>query len=105
MAKLTNTTRKAIMLGTGHVVPAGGALEVGNEVIDHTDNAAFVCAQEMSGFLVVERDAEKPTKAEIMRMGRDDLKIQIEERGGKLPKQQTIANLRKAAMQVIHGGV
>ena len=105
MAKLTNTTRKAISLGTGHTVPAAGSLEVDNDVIDHTDNAAFIASQELSGTLVVERDVNKPTKAEIMRMGRDDLKVVVEEHGGKMPKQMTLVNLRKAAVQAVHGGV
>ena len=57
MAKLVNLTGHPLGLPTGHVVPAGGTLDLPAAVLGCADNVPFLAGQRLSGALRIEAEA------------------------------------------------
>lgn len=58
MARITNTTRRAIELPTRHIIPASGHLETTNALIRCPDNYRRIEALERAGDVQVDLDEE-----------------------------------------------
>lgn len=56
MAKLVNLTGHPLGLPTGHVVPAGGTLDLPAAVLGCPDNVPFLAGQRLSGALRIEAE-------------------------------------------------
>ncbi|WP_406646871.1 hypothetical protein QEZ52_00320 [Aliisedimentitalea scapharcae] len=105
--EVRNTTKGDLGLGQGYVVPAGGTLEIDQDVLEQLANSPVVQAWEENGW-IVEVEDKKPsletTRESIAEMGKAEMIELLEAHGVEVNKRLGEEKLREQALSVVFIG-